>query len=1202
MKSLVPEASAARRRAARKGTPMPRLQEMGDSMVQELDAGRPDGRPGEGDTDAPTPVHPDILAAFDAAFYTARYPDVGDADPLGHFLATGWREGRAPTRRHDGQAWVNLARSLEEEDLPAALAGWTGNFDPAALHGSGCFDPAHYAAASGLDWPEDRLLVHYLTTGWRSGLDPSPAFSTEYYLDRYPDVRAAGLNPLVHFIRSGRRGGRSPAPGPRLRALGETLLRYVDGSWSLAEQVVEAFDADFYCTTYPDIAAARIDPLLHFMANGWREWRDPAPDFSVAFYLSRNPEVRWSGLNPLVHYLKVGRSLKLRTHLGGSLASLKEAAIRETLVPAHNFYDSTRNAFDHEFYTRQNPDVASAGLDAFDHYLVFGWREGRDPSPDFSTSYYLENNPALARLQINPFVHYVLYGRAEGRAARPPAPRPVAPRSVPVDPAVIARVAEADVARIAPFFDEAFYLARHPDVAAAGVDPRRHYLAYGWQQRYDPSPRFSTGFYLDRYRDIARAGVPPLLHYARSGQAERREAQNYTVARRRTYAPLVSAIVPNYNHAAFLVERLQSIAGQTYRNIEIIVLDDCSTDDSRAVIERTAPTLGVPVRLHFNEANSGGVFRQWRKGLSLARGELIWICESDDFCEPDFLERMIPHFADHSVTMAFGRIQFAKADGARMDGLDAYREGAEPGIWNAPLVRPAARWFAGAFGVNNVIANVGGSLFRNVPLPDAVWDEAGSFRICGDWYLYLHIAGAGQIAFEPAAVSYFRQHASNTSARNFDKAYYYEENVRVLTEIARHWGIPRETRERFLGKVRAQYDHFGVAGVSGSFDEVFDTGRALAARREVAHVQIVFLGFTPGGGELFPINLANTLAARGHKISMLAMDMQTINEDMFGRLSPLVAVYQAFDVIRAGRAAHFEATGVSVLHSHMVLGESFLTELDPDRPLERPLVVTLHGSYVSLEGMPEPQIAAILRNVSTWIYTADRNLEFFHARGLDTGRFRKLPNAMPADPRPAPFTRADLGIGADDVVFTLVARGIKRKGWRAAVSAFRRLRDVHGRDDAHLLLIGEGEAEKSARDHAAGLEGVHFLGYRSEINGIFRLSDVVLLPTRFEGESYPLVIVQALQEGRPVIATDVGEIRTMTSDGDTVAGILLPYVRDSRVFFEALESALLEMMDPVRLAAARAAAARRSSAFDMDVVASAYETIYGEAVADAPVR
>ena len=96
--------------------------------------------------------------------------------------------------------------------------------------------------------------------------------------------------------------------------------------------------------------------------------------------------------------------------------------------------------------------------------------------------------------------------------------------------------------------------------------------------------------------------------------------------------PLVSVIVPNYNYARYMDERMQSILNQTYQNFEIIILDDCSTDNSRKVIEKYRGNPHV-VAIVYNKENSGSTFKQWNKGFSIAKGELIWIAEADDTCK-----------------------------------------------------------------------------------------------------------------------------------------------------------------------------------------------------------------------------------------------------------------------------------------------------------------------------------------------------------------------------------------------------------------------------------------------------------------------------------------------------------------------------------------------------------------------------------------
>ena len=117
--------------------------------------------------------------------------------------------------------------------------------------------------------------------------------------------------------------------------------------------------------------------------------------------------------------------------------------------------------------------------------------------------------------------------------------------------------------------------------------------------------------------------------------------------------PLVSIIIPNYNHAQYLEKRIDTVLNQTYQNIEVIILDDQSTDNSLEVIKkyRNHPKIAQIV---VNERNTGNPFKQWDKGIRLANGELIWIAESDDYNELRFLQEIIREWNKHKdVVVAF---------------------------------------------------------------------------------------------------------------------------------------------------------------------------------------------------------------------------------------------------------------------------------------------------------------------------------------------------------------------------------------------------------------------------------------------------------------------------------------------------------------------------------------------------------------------
>lgn len=113
--------------------------------------------------------------------------------------------------------------------------------------------------------------------------------------------------------------------------------------------------------------------------------------------------------------------------------------------------------------------------------------------------------------------------------------------------------------------------------------------------------------------------------------------------------PLVSVIIPNYCHARYLDERIQSVLNQTYTNFEVIILDDCSPDNgaSKEVIERYRSNPHIS-QIVYNEQNSGSPFKQWNKGFGLAKGEFIWIAESDDSCDEVLLESLVGRLMENS--------------------------------------------------------------------------------------------------------------------------------------------------------------------------------------------------------------------------------------------------------------------------------------------------------------------------------------------------------------------------------------------------------------------------------------------------------------------------------------------------------------------------------------------------------------------------
>ena len=668
----------------------------------------------------------------------------------------------------------------------------------------------------------------------------------------------------------------------------------------------------------------------------------------------------------------------------------------------------------------------------------------------------------------------------------------------------------------------------------------------------------------------------------------RRINQNEALAKRnaelgKNNGLTVTAIVPNYNHARYLPQRIESILNQTYPLIDIVILDDCSTDNSREVIDAYVQKYPGRVKSIFATTNSGNVFRQWQNGHSQASGDIVWICESDDFCEPTFVERAIRAFRDPSVMLSFGSVQYANTAGAFVEGLDDYREECEPGIWDRAIVRPASEWFCNGFGVKNAIPNVGGSLWRRFPISETVWVEASKFKIMGDWFLYSEIAGGGQIAYEPTAVSYFRIHSNNTSGKKAQgNSYYYDEYFRIMRHLKSKWPIPEETLNRFLSEAHKNFRRSGIGGAK--FESLVKIDELRATSRIQPHVMIGLLGFTFGGGEIFPIHLANALHELGIIVSLLQVHTTDDQQRVKQLLNPAIPIYNANQVKETGVVNFLTRAGVSLVHSHVANVDKLFLE-NGDLPCA--YFSTLHGSYEAMK-ISKPRISRWSKKVDRFAYLAERNRVPFEGLNVPQNKFLKVRNAIPVDERPFPKTRTDLGIPQDAVVFALAARGVEGKGWTEAVRAYLKLRERRPEFPMALIMAGEGTSVDDAKMIAAGDSSIHFLGFVGEVHGLYRLSDVALLPSRYPGESFPLSLIQAFQVGVPCIATDVGEIRRMTTIDSRQAGIIFKPTDDTEMFINELSQKLEQILDENLREKLRETASALGKTFDMSQLALEY--------------
>lgn len=261
--------------------------------------------------------------------------------------------------------------------------------------------------------------------------------------------------------------------------------------------------------------------------------------------------------------------------------------------------------------------------------------------------------------------------------------------------------------------------------------------------------------------------------------------------------PTVSVIVPNYNHAPFLKQRIDSILRQTYQDFELILLDDCSTDNSRDIMEQYRSNPHVS-HIVYGESNSGSAFRQWDKGIALAQGEWIWVAESDDYAEPSFLERLMAEI--HKVpdcVLAYSATYWVDQQGQK--------------LWDTPhsdkvKIYNGHDFIRQKLAVCNSIANVSECIFRRGKFCPAEGHRYEHMRLCGDWFVYILLAEQGKVIEVEEPLNYYRQHNSNISSDAEHRGLTFLEGADVLEYMIEHCGLRVRDYTRGWGRLWTKYE------------------------------------------------------------------------------------------------------------------------------------------------------------------------------------------------------------------------------------------------------------------------------------------------------------------------------------------------------------------------------------------------------------
>jgi glycosyltransferase involved in cell wall biosynthesis len=252
--------------------------------------------------------------------------------------------------------------------------------------------------------------------------------------------------------------------------------------------------------------------------------------------------------------------------------------------------------------------------------------------------------------------------------------------------------------------------------------------------------------------------------------------------------PKVSVILPNYNHQDYIEQRIESILNQDFKEFELIILDDASTDQSTQNIRKFLGDSRIKEFI-INDQNSGSTFVQWEKGLQMAKGEYIWIAESDDMADRSFLTQLIEVLDNNKkIGVVFCPSVWIDKDGKKI--LEpSHEEDADFWLGNNLIQNE--------FLVGNLIYNASSAVFRKNLISKINFSQISQFKFTGDWLFWVQLMSNTQVKRISNRLNYFRRHENNVSFKSNREGLQFLEGIKIALYIFKHhpisWPKKRKT-------------------------------------------------------------------------------------------------------------------------------------------------------------------------------------------------------------------------------------------------------------------------------------------------------------------------------------------------------------------------------------------------------------------------
>ncbi|WP_017931046.1 glycosyltransferase [Robiginitomaculum antarcticum] len=590
----------------------------------------------------------------------------------------------------------------------------------------------------------------------------------------------------------------------------------------------------------------------------------------------------------------------------------------------------------------------------------------------------------------------------------------------------------------------------------------------------------------------------------------------------------VSVIVPNYNYAEYLEERLGSIFHQTVKPAQIIFLDDASPDNSVAVATELLSHQDIPFQIIANDENAG-VYKQWIRGFEAATEDWIWIAEADDRCEVDFIEKLLA-LTDDETNIVYAESKRIGGDGeVTASNNRAHSKDVNPIRWQEDYKALGVREVLDALCFRNTIPNASAALLRRSSLHDAESVLSG-LQYTGDWKLYTHLLRSGNIAYCAESLNHFRRHQKSVTRIRGKSLDYLLELANIREFMCRHFPIREKEFKRMDWFLDRDYRIDGIAKNSTmeAVAPILETSRQYTLGRKRFGFVTTNNGSYYGGSEMLWRETALSLRKKGHDVFAVIKKWEP-RPEFFNEMERAGIKLLFKDEDGFEKLIKYQPDLVVVSLGDQDEGIEYYPSLvDANIPYAIVNQLTKEARFWHIRENKTEAVSKGYLDAKQTFFTCWNNQRVMESRlGTKLGNSSLHFNPYHIERSIVPTwpgeTDTQIAIPSKLLFIhkgqDILAEFLGKKFWKAQNITFN--------------FFGIGPDEQNLKDLAKrnGIENFRFHGRVDNISDIWKANHALLMPSRMEG--LPIMLVSAMLSGRVPILTDIGGHAEVVDDNNS---------------------------------------------------------------------